>query len=218
LDRALGGERLVVDLDTPPMLTAVQEAAVAGTTLSVTYYSASSDRVSDRLLAPERVFASGGHWYLDARCGPDGDRRRFRVDRISQVRPAEAADQVPPGDGAGAAAPAAPAASATPGFDTFVPGPDTRTVRLAVVPSLGWVFDSIPAATVAGGAGGGEGVGGGRLQVEVAVGGDAWLQRLLLRLGSGATVLDPPEDAGLAAEAAVRILLRYGADTRQSEE
>ena len=44
---------------------------------------------------------------------------------------------------------------------------------------------------------------------EVFVGGDAWLERLLLRLGPDTLVLDPVEDRELAPAAAARILDRY---------
>ena len=44
---------------------------------------------------------------------------------------------------------------------------------------------------------------------EVFVGGDAWFERLLLRLGPGAHVVEPVEDQTLAPEAARRILARY---------
>jgi predicted DNA-binding transcriptional regulator YafY len=50
---------------------------------------------------------------------------------------------------------------------------------------------------------------GGRAEIEVFVGGDAWLERLLLRLGPDARVVDPPEYRTLAAEAAARGLERY---------
>ncbi len=53
----------------------------------------------------------------------------------------------------------------------------------------------------------GSGRAGGRPgEVEVFVGGDAWLERLLLRLGPDARVVDQPEYRTLAAEAAARIL------------
>jgi hypothetical protein len=50
---------------------------------------------------------------------------------------------------------------------------------------------------------------GNRIELELFVGGDAWLERLLLRLGPDARVIDPPEDRSLAAAAARRILDRY---------
>ncbi|HEX3839342.1 MAG TPA: WYL domain-containing protein [Acidimicrobiales bacterium] len=193
LETALGGERLVIDLDTPPMLTMVRDAATAKQRLEITYYSASSDRRSQREIAPLRVFASEGHWYVDALCALAGDVRRFRIDRIDEARVVEG-----------------PAASRgdwvtdieSSGFETFVPGPDTRRVRLSLDPGLAWMVESIPVVAPAVEV-------GGRLELEVVVGGDAWLERLLLRLGPEAVVIDPPEDATLAAEAAARILLRY---------
>jgi proteasome accessory factor C len=193
LETALGGERLVIDLDTPPMLAMVRDAAAAKERLEITYYSASSDRRSQREIAPLRVFASEGHWYVDALCALAGDVRRFRIDRIDEARVVEG----PPAAGGDDVADIEPS-----GFETFVPGPDTRRVRLSLDPGLAWMVESIPvvspAVEVAG-----------RFEVEVVVGGDAWLERLLLRLGPGAVVVDPPEDATLAAEAAARILLRY---------
>ncbi len=194
LDRALGGERLVVELDEPPLLAVVRQAADTGATLAVTYYSASTDRQTDRRITPVRVFAAEGHWYVDAHGDLAGDVRRFRVDRISRADPVAGTAGTAPADPAGP--------SAAPGFETFVPGPDTRTVRLSVDPSEAWLLETVPSASPARQV-------DGRLEVEVPVGGDAWLERVLLRLGPGATVVDPPEDAGLGAEAAARILRRY---------
>ena len=68
-----------------------------------------------------------------------------------------------------------------------------------------WLMETIPSA---------EQVGEehGRCLWEVFVGGDAWLERLLLRLGPGAEVVDPPELRALAPEAASRILPAIGTD------
>jgi predicted DNA-binding transcriptional regulator YafY len=67
---------------------------------------------------------------------------------------------------------------------------------------VAWLVESIPSA------GPPEPVGD-RVELELFVGGDAWLERLLLRLGPDAGVVDPPEFRGLAAEAASRILRLY---------
>ena len=45
--------------------------------------------------------------------------------------------------------------------------------------------------------------------MRLAVGGTAWLERLLLQLGPQAQLLEPPDLTGLAAEAASRVLTRY---------
>jgi proteasome accessory factor C len=202
LEAALGGERLVIDLDAPPMLSTVRDATAAKQWLAITYYSASSDRRTDREIAPLRVFGSEGHWYVDAACSLAGDVRRFRVDRIDEARVVPG----PSGDGNEVVTDVEPS-----GFETFVPGPDTRRVRLSLDPGLDWMIESIPLV-------GAPVRKGDRLEVEVVVGGDAWLERLLLRLGTGAVVVDPPEDASLAAEAAARILLRYQPDTKNIEK
>ncbi len=215
LDRALGGEQIDVELDAPALLPLVRQAADTGGRLLISYYSASTDRVSEREIAPLRVFASEGHWYVDAHCATAGDLRRFRVDRIN------AAEVVAPGRDGGPDADGArldearldearpdegsseeEVGTASSHLELYVPGPDSQKVRLSLHPSTAWLVESIPVAgpveTV-----------DGRMELEVFVGGDAWLERLLLRLGPEARVVDPPEYRSLAAEAAGRVLERY---------
>ena len=81
----------------------------------------------------------------------------------------------------------------------FVPGPDSRRVRIATDP-----VDDLAARDRSRRPFGGRG--GDRPVWEVFVGGDAWLERLLLRLGPDAVVVEPAEDRSLAPEAAARIL------------
>jgi predicted DNA-binding transcriptional regulator YafY len=211
LERALGGE-LRVELDSPPLLPEVQAAVEAGASLRVTYYSASTDRLTERDIRPVSLFAAEGHWYVDAWSGTAGDMRRFRVDRISKAQsvgneaagPAGSAppdvDSVPLDTASTAGAAPQPG---DPGFAVFVPGPDNRRVRLFLDRASMWLVESVPSA------GPPEPVADG-VEVEVFVGGTAWLERLLLRLGPGARVVEPAEDRGLAGDAARRILRRYG--------
>ena len=223
LDRALGDEEgrdIEVELDTPTLLPLVREAVGDRRPLRITYYSASTDRVTDREIAPLRIFASEGHWYIDAWCQTAGDLRRFRVDRIGTAEtldapfPPEAAlgAEPDPGSGAGTATGAdthAGAEAAPDGtdharaMDPFVPGPDSRRVRLSLDPETAWLVESVPAT-------GPPTAVGDRVEVELFVGGEAWLERLLLRLGPDARVLDPPEFRSLASDAAARVLRRYG--------
>ena len=208
LDRALGQAAVGIELDTPELLDTVGAALAAGERLTITYYSASTDQTSERTITPRHVFASEGHWYVDAWCDVADGVRRFRVDRISSASPAGPASaaspsesQPPPG--------ADPAPTRDPGGGVssrgaFVLGPDSRLVRIAADPSMTWLLETIPTA-------GPVGEDGGRPVWEVFVGGDAWLERLLLRLGPDAVVVDPAEDRSLAPEAAARILERYRA-------
>ncbi len=205
LDRALGGPSIDVELDTPEFLDVVRTAVDDGLRLDVTYYSASTDQSGDRTITPRRVFASEGHWYVDAWCEVAGGVRRFRVDRISSAVPAGPASP-------DVLAEAVPAASGTPAPLTageagaprgaFVPGPDSRRVRIAADPSMAWLLETITSAAPVDDA-------EGRPVWEVFVGGDAWLERLLLRLGPDADVVEPLEYRSLAPEAAARILDRY---------
>jgi proteasome accessory factor C len=190
LNRALGGEQISVELDTPVLLDQVREALASERRLAITYYSASTDRETEREIAPLRLFASAGHWYVDAWCDTAGDLRRFRVDRISAASPV---------DGAG---PTGVTEAPDQGFELFVPGPDSRRVRLSLEPATAWLVESIPAS-------GPPEMVDGRLEIELFVGGDAWLERLLLRLGPDARVVEPPEYRSLAATAASRVLERY---------
>ncbi len=190
LDQALGGERVGVELDTPSMLETVRDAIEAQRLLDISYYSASSDRVSERRIDPIRVFATDGHWYVDAWCETAGDMRRFRVDRIGSAEEAGASERTP------AEVPAPPTDVA------YVPGPDDRKVRLSIDPAVAWQVESVPTA-------GAPRTVEGRLELDVFVGGEAWLERLLLALGPDARVLEPEEDRSVGADAARRILRRY---------
>jgi len=208
LDRALGGPSVEVELDSPALLDVVSDALDRGVRLAVTYYSASTDQTGERTITPRHLFASEGHWYVDAWCEVAGGVRRFRVDRIASAIPAgpaspEVLADALPGP-VGGAAPGAGPEGGVAVRGAFVPGPDSRRVRIAADPSMGWLLETIPTATrvdtVAD-----------RPVWEVFVAGDAWLERLLLRLGPDAEVVEPVEDRALAPEAASRILGRYRA-------
>jgi proteasome accessory factor C len=197
LDRALGGEEIAIDIPTPPHLALVRQAVDEGRPLRVTYYSASTDKVTDREIRPRRLFSSEGRWYVDALSGAAGEERRFRVDRIGAAEIlSRSPDPVvePPSSGSqtGTALDSRP----------FVPGPDSRPVRLSIDPSAAWLLESVPSASPPRAV-------GDRVEVDLYVGGTAWLERLLLRLGPDARVIDPSELDQLGSGAAARILRRY---------
>jgi len=76
-------------------------------------------------------------------------------------------------------------------------------VRLRLAPDAAWVAETVPTEEVTPRRGGG-------FDVVLAVSGPAFLERLLLQLGPSARVLDPPEAAAARADAAGRVLARYG--------
>jgi proteasome accessory factor C len=207
LERALGEPSVEVELDTPELLDVVRDALDSGQCLTISYYSASTDQTGERTITPRHLFASEGHWYVDAWCDMVDGVRRFRVDRIASAVPAGPAQpgalsggptesgNGDRGDGGNETAPA---------LGAFVPGPDSRRVHIATDPSMTWLFETIPFAVPVDST-------DGRAVWEVFVAGDAWLERLLLRLGPDAVVVEPTEDRALAPEAAARILARYRA-------
>ncbi len=192
LDAVLGGHgRLVIDLDAPPNLEVVRDAVAAGMQVEIEYHSASTDETTVRVVEPAAVAALDGHWYLDAYCHRASGTRRFRVDRIRSLRTLDAL--VDPGRRRDALAGRE---------DAFVPGPGSTAVTLHLDPEARWLVDTVPVLSE-------RPVEGGGLEVSLAVGGTAWLERLLLQMGPGARVVAPPafEDVGPAA--AARLLERY---------
>lgn len=188
LETVLGDRRrIAVDLDEPTNLDIVRRAIAQRERIEIDYYSASRDERTTRRVDPYSAFTSEGHWYLNGLCHLAGGLRLFRIDRIQDVRlPGEIFD---PPDGS------------APG-EVFVPGPEARSVRLAIPSSSRWVVEAYPCADVDERAGGG-------LVVTLAVAGTAWLERLLLRLGPEAEVIDPPDLIDAGRRAAERILAAY---------
>jgi proteasome accessory factor C len=194
LDAALGSrEAIGVDVDAPTSLAAVRRASDAGQPVEIDYHSASRDESTTRLVEPVQVVTTDGHWYLDAFCHRAGDMRRFRVDRISAVRPH--------GDlGVASSRPRRPAE------DSFLPGPGAVEVQLHLGPGAQWVPESVPVRALA------HNAEGAVTDVVLDVAGMAWFERLLLQLGPEASVVRPPELTDLAARAARKVLERYKED------
>ena len=183
-------QRLVVRIDVPPLLGEVRALAEAGSQAEIVYHSASTDETTERVVEPLDVVSLDGHWYLDAYCHRAQGVRRFRVDRIRALRPLG----VPVAD-----RPEVPA-----GAGAFVPGPGAETVTVELDGDASWVADSVPVLAQRQGR-------GSAVEVTLAVGGRAWLERLLLQAGPRARVVAPPALAGVGRDAACRLLrARYG--------
>ncbi len=194
LDAALGSREAVgVDVDTPQHLAAVRQATDAGRLLEIAYLSASRDELTSRVVEPAQVITMDGHWYLDAYCHRAGDMRRFRVDRINEVRPHD-------GPSAGAPRTTRPAAGA------FIPGPGAQEVHLHAGLGAQWVAESVPVRAVR------RSSDGMVTDVVLDVAGMAWFERLLLQLGTEAYVVSPLELIALAGQAASRVLKIYQKD------
>lgn len=184
-----GGDGMAVELGAARHLEPLRSAAAATERVEIDYYTFGRDELTTRRIDPRAVFAAAGQWYVDAYCHRAGDDRLFRVDRVRGVRPT--------GEHFDAAT-----VAGTSGL-VFHPRPSDRRVTLLLSADAAWVPESYPVESV-------EEMADGRLKVVLVASERAWLERLLLRLGPSAEVLDPAEVRAEAAEAARRLLARYG--------
>jgi proteasome accessory factor C len=169
----------------PEVLERVQRATAEGRQLELEYYSFGRDETGVRRVEPWEVFNAGGHWYLRGFCAAAGGERLFRVDRMARATLLD--DRFTP-------------PAPVPDRRTFHPNPSGPAIVLDLAPPAHWVATQYPNLGV-------EQRGSGTLRVTLPVSEQAWLERVLLRAGPAATVVDG--DAATVARAARRILSRY---------
>jgi proteasome accessory factor C len=158
----------------------------------IDYYSYGRDERRERVIEPHRFYADEGNWYVAGYCHLARADRVFRVDRM---RSATLLDERFP-------APASAGAS----LSTFAPSADDPRVVLDIAPDARWVVDQYPHDAV-------EQRADGVFRVTLPVTARPWLERLLVRLGPAAAVVEAPPGLGDDArrDAAGRILVRYTA-------
>lgn len=173
----------------PEVFTALQDALARRRRVEIDYYTYSRDESSSRRVDPYRVVSREGHWYLFGWCHTAGGERLFRVDRIAAAELTDETFDAPDGAGDGMVD-----LSGTP-----------RTVELLTDRSARWVTETYPCDEF-------EDLPDDRLRIVLPVTAEAWLERLLLRLGpdTTATELASGDDlSSVASGAAQRILARY---------
>ncbi|MCB9373060.1 MAG: WYL domain-containing protein [Microthrixaceae bacterium] len=185
---ALGIDRADVEVvvDAPPWRDALRDAADRSETVELTYYTLWRDEVGDHRVDPLRVALVAGAWYLDAWDHRADEVRKYRVSRVQDVRPTGARFD-------------RPVVLDEP--RAFVAPAAAREVRLALPASAAWAAEVYPAEVVARHDDGG-------VELLLQVVGTTWLERLLLRAGPDARVLEPAELTDLPARAARRLLAR----------
>jgi len=148
------------------------------------YYVPSRDEQSERIVDPRGIVTAHGFTYLDAWCHSAEAPRLFRLDRIAEAVAPDTEIQTeaePPRDL---------------GKEGFFPSsPESTLATLELEPAARWVVEYYPVQAV-------RRRRGGRLEVDLVVANERWLQRLLLRLAPHARVLSPPEYAASYAAAA----------------
>ena len=165
----------------------LQEGCRSHRPAAIRYYSYDRDAVTERVIEPYRTFAHEGAWYVRSFCRLSVQERTFRIDRVIAAELLEESFDPPPGP-----------ITAT----VWDPPVDAPWVELALEGPAQWVLDYYPASRIE--------WDGPTCRARLPVGGIAWLERLLLRLGPAARVIGgeglPPEPGAAAAR---RILARY---------
>ena len=171
-------------------LDILRVAISAGTQVELDYYTYGRDDLTTRVVDPARVFSDHGNWYLHGYCHRADDERVFRVDRVRDAHPL-GTPVVHALDGGG---------------ESFSPSGDDPRVHLRLPADARWVPEQYPIESH-------EVMADGRIEVVLAVTAVAWLERLLLRLGPGAEVVEAsaPLSEDLVTAAAARVLERYRA-------
>ena len=167
------------------MLDTIRGALADRKQVELDYYTYGRDARTRRVIEPWDVYAAEGEWYVQAWCHAAQAERLFRLDRIRAVHVLDSSYDPP---------------ASLPPRRVFAPDESSSRVVLDLEPWARWVAGQYPMEAV-------EELGEGRLRVTMLVDERPWLERLLLRLGPGAAVVEG--DPSIGAEAARRVLARY---------
>jgi proteasome accessory factor C len=138
---------------------------------------------------PHAVVSHHGVAYLDAYCHSAEAPRLFRLDRIQEATVLESEVTTEPSEPRDLS-------------DGVFGGEEATKVTLRLRPEARWVEEYYAVADVRPGSGGSS-------EVDLLVGDERWLQRLLLRLAPYAEVVAPDRFGAGAAEAIRRALALY---------
>ncbi len=191
LGAALGIDKgLEIRLGSAPeeTLDLLRSAITDNRVMQITYYTYGRDESTTRAIEPARVFADGGEWYVSAHCRQANDERVFRIDRIAE---ATLLDEHFESRGNGDTA-------------SFSARDDDPRIQLALSSDAAWVIHQYPHEGV-------EETADGGYIVTLAITAVPWLERLLVRLGPAAQIVEaaPGIPVDLVRASASRVLARY---------
>jgi proteasome accessory factor C len=173
-------------------LATIRSAVDRQRALRITYYTATRDETSDRVIDPMRVLVVEGRAYVEAWCRQAEAVRMFRVDRIDGFTELDEP-----------ASPPHEARSNDFRDGVFRSSPEQPLVTLRVSRSARWITEYYPCESVTD-------TDSELWRVTLRVSDLAWARRLVLGLGSTVVVLDPPELAEAVREETDRALDAYG--------
>jgi proteasome accessory factor C len=185
------GAKVDIDVPKPAALAPVESAIAAHRQLLVSYYSASSDSVSDRRIEPVALRERAGRFYALAWCHLAGGWRTFRLDRIDSA--------VDVGTWTHTEIP--------PAFDDVYGFADADRVDIALTDDVAWLQETEGVERIGS-------LGDGRTVIRLAVASPTYLARLMVQAGAGAEVIAPESLQDIGRDAATRVRERYGRRTR----
>lgn len=176
-------------------LTEVRRAVERRRALQITYYTATRDATSERIVDPMRVLIADGRAYLEAWCRQAESVRLFRIDRIDALVELDEPATLP-----------RQARHSDLSDGVFRAGADLPVVTLRVGRWARWITEYYPCENV-------KECADDDWLVTMRVSDLAWARRLVLGLGSDVSVVSPAE-LGLAVHDEARAALAaYGVET-----
>lgn len=173
---------------------AVRAALASGRRLHLSYWVPSRDEVTERDVDPMRIVVVDDVAYLEGWCHASEAVRTFRFDRMADARVLDVAATPPPV--ADRPAPASPGG-------VFQPSEQDTVVTLHLDPEARWVPEYYACESV-------EEAPDGGLVVTLRTTDTGLVERLALRLGGAAQVLDPHELRANVLLRASQALANYG--------
>lgn len=183
-------ERVSVGLDAPEGLAEVRQALENNRRIHIVYQSHSKDEVTEREVDPWALLFSEGHWYLVGWCHRVTDERIFRVDRMRRVTALSNKSQPPPD------------LDLSRYESVYFESAQAVPVTIELSPRAAWVLDYYPLVSK-------ETLEDGWIRITLKAGGLAWVERLLLRLGRQARVIEPAGLRERVRATASRLAARY---------
>jgi proteasome accessory factor C len=176
-------------------LDRLRAAVDSGHALHLTYYTATRDETTERVVDPMRMLMVAGKAYLEAWCRRAEATRMFRVDRIDDFTELDEP-----------ARPPVEAVRHDVSAGVFTPGAELPLVTLRVGRGGRWITEYYPVEEVR--------RTGDAWVVTMRVTDLGWARRLVLGMGPDVTVLGPPELIDRIRAQATAALDQYATPTR----
>lgn len=189
----LGLSEVDVDMEEPYFLETLRNAANEHRKVDISYFSFSSERISQRIVDPYLVFLESGKWYIRGYCHLTSEIRHFSVGRILSCDLTDEVFEVPESERQWILQGVSPNAFGGQGKRTLLAiSRDAAWQVERLVASPRHIADVDQYAIF-------------EFQVSTAI----WLSRLLVRLGPSAQILSPMTFREVKAKAVNTLLALY---------